>query len=274
MQLKNNLMTLLFFALTANVMAFEEVYYGDGIKDVTVNSKEPSLLVFPSPPVARVCHPSGVVDFFPVETGEMESNTTLNSINWNQTTAKLTGDGTEKMLKLRPYQNDETTLCDVKLANQETVTLRFKTSENIKRPSLEFVNIFSKEARKERRYETDSLNVFQRFVSGGELFDFYDITTSKSDPVSKSTRKALYEITYIGTDRERYKVWGLRATPSGNSLHLPELKNVQLNQLYFSAWKSGKGATVKPSWVEDQPVSLFILSSNDISTEELLEKLP
>jgi len=274
MQLKNNLLALLFFILTVNVMAFEQVYYGDGIKDVIVNSQEASLLVFPSPPVARVCHPSGVIDFFPVETDEMDSSTTLNSINWNQSMHKTTGDGTERMLKLRPYKNGEVTLCDVKLANQETVTLRFKTSETIKRPSLEFVNIFAKQAKKERRYETDSLNVFQGFVSGGELFDFYDITTSKSDLVSKSTSKGRYEIAYIGTDREKYKVWQLKVTPLKRSSHLPELKNVQLNQLYFSAWKSTRGAGVKPRWVEDQPIGLFILSSNDISTEELLEKLP
>lgn len=274
MRLKNNLWTLLFFTLTVKVMAFEQVYYGDGIKDVTVNSQESSLLFFPSPPVARVCHPSGVVDFFPIETEDVESNASLNSINWNQATSKLAGDGTEKMLKLRPYKNGETALCDVKLANQETVTLRFRTSESIKRPSLEFVNIFSKEAKKERRYETDSLNVFQRFVSGGELFDFYDITTSRLEPVSKTTSNALYEIAYVGTDREKYKAWNLKVIPSKGATSTPELKNVQLNQLYFSAWKSHKGLTAKPSWVKNKQVSLFILSSNDISTEELLEKLP
>ncbi|MBY0517491.1 MAG: hypothetical protein K2P81_11310 [Bacteriovoracaceae bacterium] len=274
MKLKNKIMTLVVLMVVAKAQAFEQIYYGDGIKDVLVNSQEPSLLVFPSPPIARVCHPSGVVDFFPIENTEQDQIQSLNSLEWNQTTSgKATGEGTERMLKLRPYQDSQSTLCDIKLANKETATIRFKTSPSIKRPSIEFINVFSKASRKEARYSNDSLQVFQNFISGGELIDFYDITTSKESPVSKKTKLALYEVSYIGTDRDKYKVWRINTIPQRDSTSLPELQKVQLNQLYFSAWKSLKGHS-KAQWDEDKPLSLFILSSSDISTEELLEKLP
>lgn len=262
MRTKNSLITAIFFSLTVKVMAFEQVHYGDGTKDVIVNSQESSLLMFPAPPIARVCHPSGVVDFFPIEEGVPEANATLNSVEWNLNQTKVSSDSTERMLKLRPYQDSRTTLCDIKLANSETATLRFKTSSSIKRPSIEFVNVFSGKTKNLRKYDNDSLGVFQKFISGGELFDFYDVTTSKDDPASKTTTLAKYAIQYVGTDREKYKVWKLQVSPKSNSIIQTKLKNVQLNQIHFSAWK------------REKELSLFILSSNDISTEELMEKLP
>lgn len=274
MQLKSSFLTLTFFCLTVKVMAFEQVHYGDGVKDVTVNSQEASLLMFPAPPIARVCHPSGVVDFFPIESGESEPHSTLSSVDWNIGNTKVMSDGTERMLKLRPYQDSQSALCDIKLSNNETVTLRFKTSASIKRPSIEFVNVFSNKSKKEKRYDGDSLHVFQNLISGGELFDFYDITTSKTDPVSKKTSKAKYEITYVGTDREKFKAWSLTVIPFNSAPAFPELKNIQINQLYFSAWKNVMSSTIRPGWKEEKPIHLFILSSNDISTDELLEKLP
>lgn len=274
MHLKSSLLTIIFFCLTVKVMAFEQVHYGDGIKDVTVNSQEVSLLMFPSPPIARVCHPSGVVDFFPIESSESEPNPTLNSVDWNLGNAKSPSDGTERMLKLRPYQDSQSAMCDIKLSNNEVVTLRFKTSSSIKRPSIEFINVFSSKSKIEKRYDSDSLKTFQNLISGGELFDFYDITTSKQDPVSIRTSKAKYEITYVATDREKYKVWTLTVTPLKNASLFPELKNVHLNQLYFSAWKNILKSSTRAEWKEEQPIQLFILSSNDISTDEILEKLP
>ncbi len=262
MRTKNSFITLIFMCLTIKVMAFEQVHYGDGAKDVVVNSQEPSLLMFPSPPIARVCHPSGVVDFFPIEESGNEMNPTLSSVEWNLNQSKTISDSTERMLKLRPYQDSQVTLCDIKLANSETVTLRFKTSSLIKRPSIEFVNVFSNQAKNIKKYDNDSLEIFQKLLSGGELFNFYDMTTSKDDPILKTTVLAKYAITYIGTDREKYKVWKVRVSPKAKAITESKLKNVKLNQIHFSAWKKGK------------ELYLFILSSNDISTEELMEKLP
>lgn len=274
MKLKNKIMTLLVLMVAAKGQAFEKIYYGDGVKDVLVNSQEPSLLIFPSPPIARICHPSGVVDFFPIENTEQDQIQSLNNLEWNHpTSAKSNGEGTERMLKLRPYQDSQSALCDIKLANKETASIRFKTSLAIKRPSIEFINVFSKTSAKDARHNTDSLRVFQNFISGGELINFYDITTSKESPVSIKTNLALYEVVYIGTDREMYKIWKVKTTPQKDFSNLPELQKVQLNQLYFSAWKPLKRHT-KAQWIEDKPLDLFILSSSDIATEELLEKLP
>ena len=263
MRTKNSLITAIFFSLTVKVMAFEQVHYGDGIKDVVVNSQESSLLLFPAPPIARVCHPSGVVDFFPLEEEPtQETNPTLNTIDWNLGQPKSANDSMERMLKLRPYQESQTTLCDIKLANSETVTLRFKTSPQIKRPSIEFVNVFSNKNKRENKFNNNSLEVFQKFLSGGELLDFYDVTTSKDDPITKTTSLGKYAFTYIGTDRENYKVWKLSVIPKSKSLTQARLKKVKLNQIHLSAWRNEKD------------LCLFILSSNDISTEELMEKLP
>lgn len=274
MHLKNKILTLVCFVITVKVSAFEEVYYGDGIKDVVVNSQETSLLVFPAPPVARICQPSGVLDFFPLENDDLNENLNLNNMNWSESSSHKIDDGLEKMLKLRPYKDGESTLCDIKLSNKETVRIRFKTSQSIRRPSIELVNIFSKEAKKERRYDVESLEIFQKLVSGGELLDFYDITTSKTDPVSKSTSKGNYELSYVGTDRERFKVWNIKVKATLKLDLLPELKNVQLNQLYFSAWKAIQNPLMKPRWIEGSEFNLYVLSSNDISTDEMLEKLP
>ncbi len=274
MQITSKILTLSFLFLVTKAMAFEQIYYGDGIKDISVNSQEPTLLIFSSPPIARVCHPSGVLDFFPIENNDSEPTQTLNSVEWSHNSEKSDSDGTEKMLKLRPYQDSQTTLCDIKLANNETATIRFKTSSTIKRPSIELVNVFSPRPRKERTYDQNSLQIFQNLISGGELFDFYDITTSKDAPISKTSDLARYEVAYVGTDKEKYKVWIVKTVPTKKMAFNPTLQNVQLNQLYFSAWKLLSSNSKKDIWEPSNNLKLFILSSNDISTEELLEKLP
>lgn len=273
MKLKSKILSLIALFVAAQGLAFEQIYYGDGIKDVLVNSQESSLLIFPSPPIARVCHPAGVVDFFPIENEMPDQVQSLNSLEWNPPHERVGADGTDRMLKLRPYQDSQTTLCDIKLANKETATIRFKTSSNIKRPSIEFINVFSKSSERVRRYGQDSLQVFQNLASGGELIGFYDITTSRDAPVTRKTLLASYEIAYLGTDRDKYKAWLLNVTPFKDTPTPPDLQKVRLNQVFYSAWKPHK-ALSKASWVKGQVSTLFILSSNDISTEELLEKLP
>lgn len=271
----NKFSIILSVFISLNASAMDRIYYGDGIKDVLVNSQDPTLLLFPSPPIARICHPSGIVDFFPIENPEDVTATTLTNIEWGNTKTAPEGNLTEKMLKLTPYKESQTTLCDIKLATNETVTVRIKPVANLKRPAIEFQNVFSLPPKRElSSYDQTSLEVFKRILTGGELVEFYDITASKDLPVSVTSKIAKYEVLYIGTDKDKYKAWIIRANFKTEILTPPILKGVKLNEIFFSAWKPLQGIYSQTKWKRDETTGLFILSSNDLSTEELLEKLP
>ena len=59
--------TLFFSFYSLMVGAVEKFYFGPHPRDLEINSKEETLFIFPSPPIAQVCHPSNIVQMLPVE---------------------------------------------------------------------------------------------------------------------------------------------------------------------------------------------------------------
>lgn len=273
---KINSFLILLISFSVNSYALEKVYFGDGVKDIFVNSHESTLLLFQSPPIAKVCQPNGVIELFPIESKDEVDTMTLSqgADLMGMMKEKSSSQQIELMLKLTPYRENQITSCDIKLVSGETVSVKFKPISTLRRPLIEFENIFSKSSQsKMNSSSSDSLEVFQQFSTGGELLSFIDLTPLTSNKTARS-ELARYEILYLGTDREKYKAWIFKVISAKPAKDLPLLKNIKVNEIFYSLW--AKDTPLKPmSQLEiGQEVKLFILSSSDITPEEMMRKLP
>jgi len=276
----STIMLLMIFALTSE--AYDKVYYGDGAKTIVVSSNESTLLVFPSPPIAKVCHPDGVIDLFPIENEEElqhmalsgQGADLLSAMNGPEKSKSQTENPIDFMLKLSPFKLKETSKCDIRLANRDTVTVTFVTDSETRRPIIEFESIFKKTQKKIGPSKTHlPLDMFRDYITVGHLNGFIN-TIESHNKYSTKTPHASYTIEASETDKELYILWKLRVIPYKDSSSIPPLKNVRLNELYFSAWINPKSSQTANKLDEDQAIHLFIMSMNDMTSSEILEKLP
>ena len=262
--------------------AYDKVYYGDGAKTIVVSSKESTLLVFPSPPIAKVCHPDGVIDLFPIEDeNELQhmalsgqGGDLLSAMNAPEKSNAQKENPIDFMLKLSPFKLKETSKCDIRLANRDTVTVTFVTDSETRRPIVEFESIFKKTQKKETNIKSYlPLDLFRDYITIGHLNGFIDTTEANQEYTAK-TSSASYTIENSETDKEQYKLWKIKVSPRRGASSIPSLRNVRINELYFSAWIDPKTAQTASKFDEDKNVHLFIMSMNDMTSSEILEKLP
>lgn len=268
--------------VSTTAMSYDKIYYGDGARTVVISSKESTLLIFPSPPIAKVCHPDSVVDLVPIENenelqhmGISQGSDLLTAMNNQQEKSRpQTSNSIDFMLKLSPFQTKASSKCDIRLANRDTVTVVFVTNPDTRRPLVEFESIFKRNIKKEDVLTTEKpLEIFSDFLMGGHLSGFIDTTESHND-LSSKTSISTYTIVHSETDKEKFTLWKIRVVPRKSLDSIPPLRNVRINELHFSSWVNKKSKRTALSLLEDREVDLYIMTMQDTTATELLEKLP
>lgn len=272
---------LLTFVLLSFQAQGNTFFYGDKPRNLEVNGRDSTLLVFPSPSFTKLCQPGGIVDLSTLQS-IVEAQTLLpnsqkydimdqirasNNAGFQPKQPKERDTTVARMLKLTPLRKSGSTICAIRLVSGETVLVRFQLSKHLQRPFIEFKHIGS--------FKTEGvinklggLNVFRDLLQGGDLTYFADVT-----PVYKTftTPFAKWTIDYVGTDEKAFKAWRLTGT-ARKAFEAPEfIRSDFVGQFLFSSWRSkGSPRTLKP----DEDFTLFLLTTHDLDDGELKERLP
>jgi hypothetical protein len=290
----------------------QEVYYfGDRARDLEVSADAETLFSFPAPPFARVCQPSGVVELYPlVDNQELDHFLIPRGIQSSQFSGLPTGSASEepgsssggrgsnsdlaaRHLKLLPKRTAGTTTCAIRLSNEQVINVRLTLSKMVNKPIIEFRSIMEKaKAGAALSQALGPINLFRAFVSGGDVAHLADETpagssnngpgeSEKSDHLRKSTSLASYSLVFVGTDKDLYKAWRFEGTAISDFSAAQAIRNAKLGEFYFSVFRE-RGASLgqktqtntRPSFQKGQGFLFFVLSRSDISTQEMMEKLP
>lgn len=267
----NTLFFMLFYLFS--LKATETFYYGPYPRDLEVNAKEETLLIFPSPPITQICQPSNTVQIIPVD-----SLTEMQALGLPDGTDYLNGDVSTNQggvpplanfLKLLPIQNEKT-VCSIRLSNGDSISMKIIPVPHIQRPAIEFRPMKGGE-----NFNQDfnmATNLFKQLISGGKLNSFKEISPGE-DLAIKNTDKGNYKIEYLGTN-SGFNAWIITAIFSKDIETVPNLKKVKLGEIYYSALlEKGVIKTVEKI-SKDKTYNLYILSRSDLFSKEIMEKLP
>lgn len=275
---KKLLLSIIFLSFQAQGSTF---FYGDKPRNLEVNGRDSTLLVFPSPSFTKLCQPGGVVDLNTIQSvveaqallpnsqkyDIMDQIRASSNVGFQPKPTSKRDTTVARMLKLTPLRKSGSTICAIRLVSGETVLVRFQLAKHLQRPFIEFKHIGS--------FKTEGvinklggLNVFRDLLQGGDLTYFADVT-----PVSKRfrTSSAAWTIDYVGTDEKAFKAWRVTGQ-ARKSFEAPEfIRSDFVGQILFSSWRS-KGAPRELK--ADEDFTLFLLTTHDLEDSELKERLP
>jgi len=264
-------------------IAGDKIYYHHSTREISISNSDETLLVFQAPPVATICQPQNILELYAVQNiGEihsltvpqgaslMESLSDSNSESQNQ-------DMLPKLLKLVPSKNDGKTTCAIKLANHDTVNIKFSLNQNTFRPILELESIFGRKNHLEENISVgrkDAHELFKQLVVGGELTYLSDVTPSKIAPKTYTKKNARYKFHYIGTDSKAFKAWIIEFK-SRYTQEVPHfLTNTQMGDIYYSVFKYPKNFTTPNKVGPQEVLNILVLSRHDLEINDMLERLP
>lgn len=267
----------------------EIIYYGEEPKTVDVFAGGESLMIFPSPPFARVCQPSGVVDMEPVaDAKELERHLVPRGIHYQDldlskaaSSAIKEEDRLSYVLKLVPKRKKGAGHCSITLANNDIVNLVFRLSDKVFRPIIPLRSIYDKTAKDGRITDLlDAGDVFKSALRGGKPDFLADVTphSEKGKRLTKYTKTASYVLAYVGTDKLNYKLWTIHGR-TYRTVKSPFLNGVGVNRIYYSSYRpidEAKGGMPVKTFLpkKDQKFQLHILSVPDLDYERVWEMLP
>lgn len=299
---------LFFSQWIASISHAQEIFYfSDHARDLEVSSNSETMLSFPSPPYARVCQPSGILDLYPIESADDLESVSL-PLGFQDSGSKglpLTGDSPQKVnastdseltashLKLIPKKTSGSAVCAIRLSNEQVINVRFILNDLVSKPLIEFRSLLEKARSGSAYNETlGPINIFRAILSGGDLAFLVDDTPTlltsndstkngieilHSKPFTKSTPLASYRLEYVGTDKDLYKAWRFEGLAEKEIATSQDLRNVKIGELYFSAFQrlsQEKSPDYVPTIHSGEKFKLFVLSRGDISAQEMMEKLP
>lgn len=290
-------------AIGDRCIAQEIFYFSDRPRDLEVSALSDSLLSFPSPAFARVCQPAGVIDLYPIESpGELDSllipmgmqsagSKGLTTIGGDQDGAQSPqqgqGDLMARHLKLVPKKKLGSTLCAIRLTNEQVINVRFVLSNMVNKPLVDFRSLIERaKAGAAVSQAIGPVNLFRNFVAGGDIAFLADDTpsedltssdtkASRHSSRSRSSTLGNYRLVYVGTDKDRYKAWRFDGSANKDFPTAQGLKGTKLGEVYFSAFRpNGSRGSVKRHIGKGDYFSLYVLSRGDIAFAEMMEKLP
>jgi hypothetical protein len=163
----------------------------------------------------------------------------------------------------------------------------------VNKPIIEFRSIMEKaKAGAALSQALGPINMFRAFVSGGDLAFLADETplgsgnfgpgeTARSDHLRKSTALASYALVFVGTDKDLFKAWRFEGTAARDFSAPQTIKDVKLGEFYFSVFRQQAGSSPpkmpvspRPTFRKGDSFVFFVLSRSDITTGEMMGKLP
>ncbi len=266
--------------LSQNAFSIEGVhFFSEQIKDETISSRDETLLIFPSPPLASACQPMGVLDITLQEESEV-FNPRAGPAQIARAACLADGTCSEeaekkeilaKLLKAVPIKGSQSssTTCGFRLAGGESFSVRFVLDESIHKPKIEFKNLYqTADKAQDVTKALGGLNVFRSLLSGEKPTYLIDLTAKMrtSDNTSHRvywTKYGRYTLMYYGTDKSRYAAWQYHVTAKETS-KIEKLKPKQLGQILYSALIPNKEGAYK----------FFLLTRSDVTAKEIEAILP
>lgn len=265
---------LLVLCLPCSGFADSTHYYNDAVRDEEISSEDETLLVFPSPPLAAVCQPTGVVELNLANSIDniSKSKPSFGDLDAATCAAKGTCKTTSRdtalarMLSAVPKDPYKTkTTCSFRLSNNESFSVNFLLKTNMHKPKVEFKNLFeNQDTSGEVTKSLGGMNVFRSLLNGENptyLVDLTKIVVNGDGPATRGTlrtKNSTYKLTYHGTDKTRFSAW--RYKVSGKFPFEP-LTSKKIGLLLYSAFVESKH-------------ELVLLTRHDVSAREIEALLP
>ena len=278
MQLKISL--IIFMLIPCVCLGVERVYYTPESREIDISNSSDTLLSFSAPPITAICQPSNMVNISEIEkASEVSAITVPLGVNFSEggenSQGGIAGPGADylsKLLKLVPIQKTGKANCSIKLTNGENISIIFSLSDNIGRPIIEFNNIYSKNIKGISGTGLNGIDLFRQFARGNPTM-LTEITPGTFENTSRSTEIGKYKLEYLGTDNQNFKAWRFSFYAKESGKKLSKLKNVSVGEIYYSAWVNNEKIITESQSSKGKNVYLLILSRNDVTIKEMLEKL-
>jgi len=259
--------------LNLNAHADSTHFFHETVRDEEISSDDETLLVFPSPPLAAVCQPTGVIELNLANSVDnfTKSKSSLSDLDAATCAAKGTcktstlDSSLARMLSAVPKDPYKTkTTCSFRLSNNESFSVNFLLKSNMHKPKVEFKNLFENQDTNGDVTKTlGGMNVFRSLLTGENPTFFVDLTkiVGKGDgPATYKTlrtKNSTYHLLYYGTDKTRFSAWRYKV-----SRQLPiEPLSKKIGFLLYSAFVQKKN-------------ELILLTRHDVTVREIEALLP